>query len=238
MSVPSAELETKSSGLSAAGLVGIAAGLMLLSVLVAVFIATRGGSIDGAAQVDAHFGTHALPFDLALRSAREMPGGERMVVFENPSTRPRSAPLVVDDATREMGAVQLDWTKIAIPEATTAPNRVVFVFLTADASQAHFDAFFSNEKWRRVSELGAEGGLVALDTDAISWRGHDASFVHERAFEEGFTFHDVMRVDVSIDVRVDGRIAKMPCVMWAAWPPGEPASRQVFGEILAALVVK
>jgi len=223
MSAASAELGAKPRGLSAGALIAIAAGLMVLSVLVAVLVVLRGGPIDGAGQLDAHFGAHTLPFDLVLKSAREMPGGERMVVFD-------STKIVAEAPVRAVGKAPVDWAKLAVPNAGTAPLRVAFLFLTADAPQAHFDAFFTNEKWQRVEELGPEGGLVPMDKNAISWRGHAADFVHERAFEEGGTFRDVMRVNLSVE--------KKPCVMWASWPRGAQASRAMFEEILAALSPK
>jgi hypothetical protein len=230
MSAASAELAAKPRGFSAGALIAIAAGLMVLSALVAVFVALRGGPIDGAGQLDAQFGAHTLPFGLGLKSAREMPGGERMVVFEGAQAAAPAATLAIGDASSGGKDAHVDWSKIALPAPNAPPERVVFLFLTQEAPKAHFDAFFTNEKWQQVDELGAEGGLVPIDKNAISWRGHAADFVHERAYEEGGTFRDVMRVNLSVE--------KKPCVMWASWPRGEQASRPRFEEILAALSPK
>lgn len=227
MSAASAEPASPTRGPSAVLLVGIAVGLMVLSALVAVLIALRGGPIDGARELDAQFGAHALPFDLVLQSAREMPGGERMVVFESAGFAAESARIALDASAHAASESRVDWAKIAIPAATSAPGRVVFLFLTADAPDAHFDAFFKNAKWREVGELESEGGLVPVDTHSIAWRGRDVDFVHERAFVPGGTFQDVMRVNLSLE--------KKPCVMWAAWPRDEAASRVEFEKILAAL---
>jgi hypothetical protein len=61
----------------------------------------------------------------------------------------------------------------------------------------------------------------------LGWRGFDADWVHERAFEKGGTFRDAMRVDLSLE--------KRPCVMTATWTRGEPASRIALDQLLEAI---
>jgi hypothetical protein len=228
MSAPIAE-PGRSAG--AGIIVGVALLLMLLAALTAFLIAWRGGPIDGAAQLESAFGVRTIGDEYTLESAREMPGGARLIVFVDRSAAPEAVLAVPDPkAKKKPDEEKVDWTHVTIPPATTRPRRVTFLFSAAGSSHYDMAAFFHDIERKSIEDLGPEGGKVTIETGKLAWRGFDADWVHERAFEAGGTFRDEMRVDLSLE--------KKPCVMTAVWSRGETGSKAELDKLLAALGTK
>jgi hypothetical protein len=195
MSAPTAET-TRTVG--AGTIVGVALVLMLLAALVAFLVVSRGGVIDGAAQLESVFGVRTIGPDYAIDSAREMPGGARLITFVDGSAPPETAALVPDPNAKKPKEDHVDWTHVSIPPSTARPRRVTFLLPAPGASHEVVAAFFHDVERKSIENLGPSGGKVTVETGKLAWRGFDADWVHERVFEAGGTFRDGMRVDLSL----------------------------------------
>lgn len=220
MSDPSADAPRRSG---AGAIVGIALALMLCAGLGTWLYLARGGPIDGAATLEAAFGVRGLGERYAITDARELPSGARIVVLEDPHAQAEGAPSTEEPQKDE----RVDWRKVAIPESTTWPRRIVLTFPKSGGAAAAVDAFFFESRGKDLTELGARGGKVVVRTDKAAWRGFNARWIHERAYERPLTFRDAINVDLSLPDR--------PCVLTALWTRGEPASQAVLTQMLAAL---
>src|SRR6185369_14002440 len=107
MSAPIVE-PARSAG--AGVIVGIAFVLMLLAALTAFLIASRGGPIDGAAQLESAFGVRTIGADYTIESAREMPGGARLITFVDTSAPPETAKIVADPNAKKPKDDKVDWS--------------------------------------------------------------------------------------------------------------------------------
>ncbi len=224
MSDPTVELPRRAG---AGTIVGVALVLMLLSALAAFLIVSRGGPIDGGAQLESIFGVRTIGDGYVISSARKMPGGASLVTFEDPSAPPEAAQNPPDPSAKPPKDEHFDWTRVPIPPATARPMRVTFQFPAAGTSHDVVAGFFRNVERKSLEDLGPDGGKVTIETGKLAWRGFDADWVHERAYEKGGTFRDGMRVDLSL--------AKQPCVMTAEWSRGDAASRAALERVLDAL---
>lgn len=220
MSAPSAD-NARPAG--AGVILGIAFGLMVCAGLVVWLYLSRGGAIDGAAELESAFGVRVLGARYTITDAREMPSGARIVVLDDLAA-PAEAPA---PETRDEGDERTEWRKVVIPDASSSPRRIVFTFPKPENGQAAVDAFFRPGEAQDIADLPKQGGKVVVKSDKIAWRSYGARWVHERAFEPPLTFRDALRVDLSLPQR--------PCVMTALWSRGEAASRSELETLLAQL---
>ncbi|MDZ4772108.1 MAG: hypothetical protein SGI72_03140 [Planctomycetota bacterium] len=220
MSAPSAD--SKRVGGSGV-VVGVALALMGCAVLAAFLIMSRGGAVDGAALMESTFGVRGIGSRYGIVEAREMPTGACVVILDDPSARIEAASAGESPPNDE----RVDWGKVAILPSKAWPRRIVVTLPKAQSSQAPIDAFFTKSEWQDVSQLGSKGGKVVVDSKKLAWRGFDAQWVHERAYEQPLTFRDAMSVNLSVEGR--------PCVLSAYWSRGEAASEAQLKELLALL---
>jgi hypothetical protein len=220
MSDPSAE-PARPSGPGAILL--IALGLMVCAVLAAFLILSRGGRVDGAAVLESALGVRGLGEKYTIVEAREMPSGTHVVILDAAGAAPETPPEKDTPPPDEI----VDWRTVKIPAATTWPRRVVFTLPKQGSGQAAIDAFFVRQDWGDIAHLGPQGGKTVVATKKLAWRGFDADFVHERAYERKLTFRDAVSVDLSLE--------KQPCVLTAFWPRGEAASEEIVVKLLAEL---
>jgi hypothetical protein len=208
-------------------IVGVALVLMLLSALAAFLIISRGGPIDGAAQLESVFGVRSIGAGYEVTFARKMPGGTSLITFEDRAAAPEVEMKPADPNAKPVKDERFDWSRVPIPAATARPRQVTFHFPEAGESHDAVAEFFRNVERRSLEDLGPDGGKVTIETGKLAWRGFDAAWLHERGFEKGGTFRDAMRVDLSLE--------KQPCVMVAVWPRGETASKAALEQVLDAL---
>lgn len=220
MSDPSAD-PSRPSG--AGTILLIAAGLMICSALAAFLIVSRGGEIDGSAVLERAFGVRGLAPRYVIVEAREMPNGTEVVILDDPSVPVEARPAPEEVPQDE----HVDWRAVVIPSATAWPRRIVFTFPEPGNEKAAIDSFLTRHEWGDVAHLGPNGGKVVLAAKKIAWRGFDADWVHERAYERPLTFRDAMSANLSLE--------NQPCVMTAFWPRGEAASEAKLAELLAEL---
>jgi hypothetical protein len=114
-----------------------------------------------------------------------------------------------------------------IPPATTWPRRLVFTFPEPGNENGVIDSFMQKNGGGDIANLGPSGGKVIVAAKKIAWRGFDADWVHERAYERKATFRDAVSVNLSLE--------KQPCVMTAFWARGEAASEAKLAELIASL---
>lgn len=220
MSDPSAETP-RAAGPGA--IILVALGLMLCAVLAAFLILSRGGRVDGAAVLEAALGVRGLGERYTIVEAREMPSGTRVVILDQTGAPADTPP----DKETPPPDEKVDWRTVKIPAATAWPRRVVFTLPKPGTGQAAIDPFFVRNEWRDIADLGPNGGKTVVATKKIAWRGFDADWVHERAYERKLTFRDAVSVNLSLE--------KQPCVMTAFWSRGEPASEALVTQLLAEL---
>jgi hypothetical protein len=220
MSAPSAE-PRRAGG--AGAIILIAAGLMICAGLAAFLIITRGGRVDGAAVLERAFGVRGMGERYAIVEAREMPGGTEVVILDDPSVPVEAPPAMEQPAPDE----RVDWRTVVIPAATAWPRRIVFTFPKPGNEQAVIEAFMTHGQWGDIAHLGPNGGKVIVAAKKIAWRGFDADWVHERAYERKLSFRDALSVNLSLP--------NQPCVMTAFWPKGEAASEAKLAELLVLL---
>lgn len=137
---------------------------------------------------------------------------------------------------------EFDWSAIAVGPEGTPPVEVLVVRYGKGAEErieALFEAPMSmeggggmdgmggGEPVVMLTQVGPEGGRVAMDRGRMLWGEWEVSFVHERELEQGGTFRDVIRANLSLPNR--------PLVVYARWPRGLPASEERMVELLAAL---
>jgi hypothetical protein len=220
MSAPSAD----SKPVGGAGvIIGVAAALMLCATLFAFLYMSRGGDIDGAALLEETFGVGGLGPEYGIVQARELPNGSRLVIFEDKGAPPEAGKAVDPPKAEE----RVDWRKVVIPPCTSRPRMVVFTLPKPGAKQSTVEAFFEKSEWKDVADLDSSGGKVVVNAKKIAWRGYDAAWVHERAYERPLTFRDSISANRSL--------AGQPCVMSAFWTRGEAGSEAALTELLARL---
>ncbi len=223
MSGPSAE-GPRPAG--AGAIVGIAVGLMLCAALATWLYLSRGGAIDGAAQLEAAFGVRSLGTRYTITEARELPSGARLVILDDPNA-PSEPTNEAETGAKAGTEPRVEWAKVPVPASEAWPRRVVFTFPKSSSGQAAVDAFFREGQWKDLADLGEEGGQVLVKSDKLAWRTFDARWLHERAYVRPATFRDAVRIDLSQPER--------PCVMTALWSRGEAASQASLQALLAQL---
>jgi hypothetical protein len=92
-----------------------------------------------------------------------------------------------------------------------------------------FERQFEELAWRRIDDIGADGGRAVIDSGLLEWGALSARYVVERRYDPRPEprCRDLLRASLA----VPGRF----CVLYALWPPGEAASKARVEELLAAL---
>ena len=209
------------SALTGAAILLIAAGVMLLAGIAAWLYAGRGASIDGVERVQRAFGATPAKLGMEVRAAQRLPDGVEVVALHDPA-RPDAAP-----AASPAGVAAVDRAKLDLGPAGTAPREALFVFVTEAAWPAVRKEHFERVRWKELLEVPASGGVQSVDEGKLAWRGWDAAYVHERAWDGGSGFRDAIRVDVSLPGQ--------PASLLLTWPRGARADRAALSAWLERL---
>jgi hypothetical protein len=227
--------------------VGVAFGLGLLGILtwsLSTKAFGRRTEPAGSALAD-WLEIDALPFGLEPDVALWR-GGELLVTWvdrQAPAEAPRIEPPEPEPGSQEAqagdgrdGAPQeFDWSAVPVGPQGTPPVELLAVRYPA-GSDERVEALFEpppsmgmgdGEMGGMLAHFGPEGGRVAMDRGRLRWGDWEVAFVHERELEQGGTFRDVIRANLSLRDR--------PLVVYARWPRGLPASEERMVELLAAL---
>jgi hypothetical protein len=218
--------------------VGVVLGLLVFGALLAglALSAIRTRTLPAESALADWLEIDSLPFDLepdrALRQGREL-----LVTWIDPEA-PQEAPRPEQPKEakkkpkgHEERREEFDWSAIAIGPEGTPPVEVLAVRY-GQGSDERIEELFEppptdEELGGEPMVIGPEGGKVAMDRGRLRWGDYEVAFVHERELEQGGTFRDVIRANLSLPDR--------PLVLYARWPRGLPASEERMVDLLAAL---
>jgi hypothetical protein len=225
------------SGVLGAGAVIVIALATGLSIL-----GRRARVLDPAQTFAGWFEPAALPFDLQPIAAARQADGEVLLRLADPAAAPEPEPPKVDLPPKDAKGppARFDWSAIAIGPEGTPPSEGVLVTWPEAAARKQLESLFSvraagtSESLREQSRgldplagLGPEGGRLVLASGRLDWGEFEAPYVHERKFEPGGTFVDMLRVNLGRE--------REALVLFLRWPRGSPASTERTAELLAAL---
>lgn len=208
------------SALTGAAILLIAAGVMLLAGIAAWLYIGRGASIDGVERLQRHFGAAPAKLGMEVRAAQRLPDGVEVVALHDPAREDVAAAVAP-------AAGQVDRSKVDLGPAGTAPREALFVFVSEAAWPAVRKEHFERVRWKELAEVPASGGVQSVDEGKLAWRGWDAAYVHERAWDGGSGFRDAIRVDVSLPGQ--------PASLLLIWPRGARADRAALSAWLERL---
>ncbi len=220
------------------GMLGLGIGITLIALAFAMpfLLPIRAG--DGVALLAEHFEVSPPPFGLEMREALELPLGERIVLFAAPGATAEAvhAEAPAESAAKPpaeslLPAPPFDWSKLSDGPRDQAPTQIAIVWYP----RAMAEPMMKQQFWSIGAGgdmVGPEGGKLVLDGGEIPWGEFGAAYVRERRFvverndgQERRFFRETMRVNLS---RHD-----QPCVLYATWDEGMPASRARLEEALA-----
>jgi hypothetical protein len=215
---------------------GAVAALALLAGAAWWMAAPRAHSLDAPTTYAAWFEPRELPFGLRAAQAEKLARGDVLLRFEREGLEPE-APRVTPPEPAEPpkpggGEMpQFDWSKVDWGTAGQPPREVVIASLPLTHAKADLDTLFKDGLEFR-GDFGAlhPGAKRVLGHGVAPWGELDCPWVHEREFELGGTFRDVIRVNLSR--------GRDPRVLIARFGRGEPASIPPVEALLAALPSK
>lgn len=199
----------------------------------------KEGAIDGSACLREWFAAGAAPEGFRLERAARQSDGARQVLLSRIDAEdepPRKRAEDREDDGGDGAGKPFDWSAIPMGPSGTQPREILLVGYPADRAKSIERLFRSegpSEGQPRSAEalagerIGSKGGKRVLERGTLSWGEFAAPFVHEREYEAGGTFRDVVRVNLSRQGR--------PLVLAASWTRGSPASKQRLEGVLAVL---
>lgn len=210
------------SALTGTAILLVAAGAMAFAGIAAWLYVGRGSGIDGAARLQTAFGVPPAAVAMEVRAAQRLPDGIEIVALHDPA-RPEQ-PI---EAPSSSAGVAVERSKVDLGPAGTAPREALFVFVPEPAWAAVRSEHFERVRWKDLAELPPSGGVQSVDEGKLPWRGFDASWVHERAWDAAGGFRDAVRVDVSLPGQ--------PASLLLTWPRGSRADRATLAAWLQRL---
>lgn len=191
----------------------------------AVALLAKGGNgvVAPHELVDPAFEVGALPFGLELASATRLPFGFEIVHLRRPGaiaaenealTEHAQVPAKSGDG--ESSKPKIQWRKLAIAPAGDEPWEAALLhFAGGDAAVR---AWLDDGGGRSVSDLGDEGGLVAVDVGKFPWDAFEPHYAHRRKYEPPDKYADDVRVNLS----ANGRAWALAVI----WPKGVTGSKE------------
>lgn len=203
-------------------------GVLALCVWVIATQSTR--ATDGAELLNEWFELRDLPPGYTIAEAAVLPRRDELVRLELAGQAEEAPKNPVVKRPEGEQPARFDWSKLAIGAPDTQPLEIVVMRLPIALARGELEALFhaGDEFHGDFKSLDDSGGRRILERGELAWGSLAPAFVHERQFEAGGTFRDVLRVNLSS--------ATMPLVFLARWPRGIPASKKRVEELLAAFV--
>lgn len=220
-------------------MLGIAFGLIVLAGLVATMMSQKTAVADGEALLAEWFELGPLPFGLEVEGATVEMRGEQVVLLTRPEAQEEDPAAERppredgdDDEDQEPDDDTYDWSKIETGPEGQAPFEVVVMGFPRGLAASQLEALFGfraegDRDEVEITDVGEDGGRVAMDRGRIDWGAYSTNYVHERELEWGGTFVDVVRVNLALPGK--------PRVVFVRWRRGQPASLERVREVLAAL---
>ncbi len=214
---------------------GAALVLALLAGTVWWMATSRAASLDATTTYAAWFEPRDLPFGLRAVQAEKLARGDVLLRFEREGLDPeppRATPVETEKPAEGGERPRFDWSKVDWGVPGEPPREVVIASLPVTHAKADLDALFKGgEEFR--GDFGAlqfGGGKRILRRGVVAWGELDCPWAHEREFESGGTFRDVVRVNLSR--------GRDPRVLIARFGRGKAASIEPVEALLAALPAK
>ncbi len=187
-------------------------GVLMVCVLVVAGVTLLQRSFDGAGVLDEILPERPLPFGLELVEASLLPTGERIL--------------------RLAAAEEVN---VAEGEEPLPDEVILAVYSNAGEVTRLFEGGDDDrrEDGERMVEWQEDPSFdwhTEMGRGEIAWRGWRATFVRERAFEEGGTWSESMRVNLSQGGRY--------LVLFAHWPRDVTASEDRLRELLTHVALK
>ena len=195
----------------AAGVLGVAFGLLLLAALGLAITLLLANRYDGATELERILPAERLPFGLALVESAALPTGERMIRLAaanegaegaEPSEDPEPPPDEV------------------ILTLYRSPGAVTKLFATPDRGKEH-ETRQRMRAWQKDPSFAMHS---EMQRGELRWSGWRAAFVRERSFQEGGSWRDSIRVNLSTEERL--------LVLFAQWPTDTEPSEKSLKELL------
>lgn len=213
----------------------VAAALVALAAAVVWMVRQRADSLDAAAVFAERFEAGALPFGLEVTQAERLARGDVVLHLarpDAPAEAERAKATSGDAASKPAGEGErprFDWSKVDYGQPGAPPREVVIADLPLVHASADLDALFKGgfELRGDYDSLDEGGGKRVLRRGMMRWGEFDCGYVHEREFERGGTFRDVVRVNLSR--------ARTPRVLIARFGRNVAGSIEPIETLLAAL---
>ena len=210
-----------------AGLVlACTAGFVLLAGAVGLLATQSTRAADPRETLERWFEVGELPAEFDLVEAQVLARGDVVVLLEHEGE--------VEEARRvepEEGkdSEPFDWSTVPVAAAGSAPREVIVAQLPLQHAREELRELFEFGSdlagdWKSVPR---SGGRRVLERGRFDWGELAAPFVLEREFENGGTFRDTLRVNLSS--------ATEARILVARWSRGFPASKTPVEALLAAL---
>lgn len=204
-------------------LAGVVCVLGVVAGAVALLASGDRGDAPPHELVDPAFEVATLPFGLELASAQRFPLGTSIVHLRRPGAQPlaiepppetKDAP-PSDDAAKS-SEPKIQWRKLPIAPVGEAPAEALLLTFSGGpmAVRAWIDAPASGS----LSDLGDQGGRVAIESGTFRWDAFEPRFVLRRKFEPPGTYTDEARIDLSANGRAWG--------LAVLWRKGVTGSRE------------
>lgn len=220
-------------------LAGVVSVLGVIAGAIALLAKPEGGAADPRALVDPAFEVSTLPFGLELASAQRLPLGTSVIHLRRPGAAPLvheppppasepAAPAAPPADGAQPQAPKIAWRKLPIAPAGEPPAEALLMTFAGGPMDAR--AWIDSGGGGSFSDLGDEGGRVAIESGTFRWDAFEPRFVHRRAFERPGTYTDEVRIDLSANGRAWG--------LAVLWKKGVTGSREQAIELARALAPK
>ncbi|MCZ6599201.1 MAG: hypothetical protein O7B99_16295 [Planctomycetota bacterium] len=192
------------------GVLGVAFGLLLIAALgflVTSFLANR---FDGAAELERILPAERLPFGLALVESAALPTGERMIRLAADAHDGKGGEGAEPGEEPEPPPDEVILTLYRSPGAVTK------LFAAPDRSKEH-ETRQLIRAWQKDPSFAMHS---EMQRGELRWSGWRAGFVRERSFQQGGSWRDSIRVNLSSENRL--------LVLFAQWPTDtEPSEKRL-----------
>lgn len=191
-------------------------------------------SSEPQAAFEAWFEPRELPFGLRPVEAQELVRGDTVLRLERAELAPEPPRAESSSESDEdsKDKPRFDWSKVDYGTPGAPPREVVIARLELEVARDELETLFKGGEELRGdwSSIQSSGGKRILQRGLVAWGQLDCAWVHEREFESGGTFRDVVRVNLSS--------AGEPRVLIARFGRGVAGSIAPVEHLLAALVTK
>jgi hypothetical protein len=190
------------------------------------------------AAFEAWFEPRDLPFGLQPVEAQELVRGDWVLRLERADLAPEppraesSSDAGEDSDDKSKDKPRFDWSKVDYGTPGAPPREVVIARLELEVARDELEKLFKGGEELRGdwAAIDSSGGKRIVQRGLVAWGQLDCAWAHERQFESGGTFRDVVRVNLSS--------AGEPRVLIARFGRGVAGSIAPVEQLLAALVTK